>query len=367
MSERIIALRGATTIEANTREEIVSKTTELVRTLAEDNGIGSLSRAVWCMISTTSDITAFYPARSVRESGLLDCPLMSCLEPAIENSLPLCIRVLIELATDEAAELKPCHAYLHGAAALRPDLARPFKTSDENKSDGLVGTYKSDFGKVLNVAIDGPSGAGKSTVAKLLSRRLSMTYLDTGAMYRAIGLKMHRKGIALSDISGIERTLDGTRIEVENIDGVQHVLLDGKDVSGEIRRHYVSKLASDFSAVKQVRLKLVEMQRKIASEKDCILDGRDIGTFVLPNAAVKFYLTASVKVRAKRRFDELTAKGETCELEAIEKDIEARDYNDMHRDFAPLKKADDAVEVVTDDMSVEQVVAFMSEIINSKR
>ena len=367
MSEKITALRGATTIEENTREEIVSKTVELVKTLKDDNNIGSGVRAVSCLISTTVDITAFYPARAVRESGLLDCPLMSCLEPNIENSLPLCIRVMIELASDEKTDFVPRHAYLHKAAELRPDLAKISKTMREREKACSPEISGKDRGKVLNVAIDGPSGAGKSTVAKLLSRRPSMTYLDPGAMYRAIGLKMHRKGIGLGDVEGIKRTLDDTVIEVDTIDGVQHVRLDGKDVSGEIRRHYVSKLASDFSAVKEVRLKLVEMQRKIASEKDCILDGRDIGTFVLPDAVAKFYLTASVKVRAKRRFDELTAKGEACELDAIERDIETRDYNDMHRDFAPLKKADDAIEVVTDDMTVEQVVAYMSEIINSKR
>ncbi len=366
MSEKITALRGATTVEENTRDEIVSKTRELIEKLVADNGIGTGARAVWCLISTTADITAFYPARALRESGLLSCPLMSCLEPNMDNALPLCIRVMIELAVDEKTEFVPRHAYLHKAALLRPDLAEAL---GEDARSEQVQTSRSAEAKnaIVNVAIDGPSGAGKSTVAKLLARRLSMTYLDTGAMYRAIGLKMHRKGICLDDVEGIERTLDCTAIEVETIDGIQHVFLDGKDVSGEIRRHYVSKLASDFSAVRQVRLKLVEMQRNIASEKDCILDGRDIGTFVLPDAAVKFYLTASVKVRAKRRFDELKAKGEECELDTIERDIETRDYNDMHREFAPLKKADDAVEVVTDDMSVDQVVAFMIDIINSKR
>ena len=352
--ENIVAIRGATTLDENTPEQIIARTRELCAALVKANGLDSDGVAVIsCIISSTADVTAFYPARALRESGLLSCPLFSCLEPPIDNSLPLCIRVMLHVSGVK----EPSHVYLHAAASLRPDLtAKPDKT-----------LKKSGFGSAFNVAIDGPSGAGKSTVAKILARKLGMTYLDTGAMYRAIGLKMHRSGVRIDDRESIINTLENTVIEVETIDGLQHVVLDGKDVSGEIRRHYVSKLASDFSAVKEVRLKLVQMQREIAASKDCILDGRDIGTYVLPNAAVKFYLTASVSVRARRRFDELTAKGETCDLADIERDIAERDYNDMHRDFAPLKKADDSIEVVTDDMSIDEVVAYMSGIIKDMR
>lgn len=360
--ENVIAVRGAITIDSDTPEQIVSSTTELIGAIVEANGIGTSCKAVSCIISSTADVTAFYPARAIRESGLLSCPLFSCLEPPIKGSLPFCIRVMIELV-GEVDTVK--HIYLHGASTLRPDLIEP-KEGTEMQTENTEAKIFSE-NAAFNVAIDGPSGAGKSTVAKILARKTGMTYLDTGAMYRAIGLKMHRSGVRLDDTATIIDTLAKTQIEVETANGVQHVLLDGKDVSDEIRRHYVSKLASDFSAVKEVRLKLVEMQREIASSKDCILDGRDIGTFVLPDAAVKFYLTASVDVRAKRRYDELTAKGEACDLQQIKQDIKQRDYNDMHRDFAPLKKADDSIEVVTDDMTVDQVVAYMNDIIKDKR
>ncbi len=343
--EKISAIRGATTAEENSAAAIRESTEELVRIMIAENKIDKSARsAVSCIVSTSADITALYPARVIRESGLLDCPMFSCLEPDMDGALPFCIRIMLTVSDTKKACADIKHVYLHEAKRLRPDLSKPFA-----------------------VAIDGPSGAGKSTVAKLLSKAHNMTYLDTGAMYRAIGLKMHNCGVALDDTRKIEHTLENTDITVTSKDGVQHVLLDGQDVSEEIRKHFVSKLASDFSAVKQVRLKLVEMQRKIASGKDCILDGRDIGTYVLPDAAVKIYLTAGVKVRARRRFDELTAKGEKCELDKIEKDIESRDYNDMHRDFAPLRKAEDAVEVVTDNMDIEEVVRRIGEIIENKR
>lgn len=205
------------------------------------------------------------------------------------------------------------------------------------------------------IAIDGPSGAGKSTIAKILASKLGITYLDTGAMYRAVGLKALRTGVCPSDEKQVEKMLAETEIDVATENGVQKVYLDGEEVSGFIREHRVSKAASDISAVPCVRYALVELQRKIASKKDTVLDGRDIGTFVLPNAEFKFYLTASVGERAKRRYNELLAKGEVVEFETIKKDIETRDYNDSHRAVAPLKKADDAVEIDTTYLNIEQV------------
>lgn len=357
--ERINALRGATTISANTAEEIALCTEELVKKMLSDNGVdGEKKVPVYCLVGTSKDVTAACPATVLRERGIVDCPMFSVLEPPFEGSKPLCIRVMIEVAEYAKFDEPPRHVYLNGATSLRPDLTA--KAGEQKASEPKESA-------AFSVAIDGPSGAGKSTVAKLLSKRLNMTYLDTGAMYRAIGLKMHSRSIKLDDIDGIEKALSDTEIAVEIKDGVQHVFLDGKDVSGEIRRHYVSKLASDFSAVKAVRLKLVEMQRKIASGKDCILDGRDVGTFVLPDAPVKIFLTASPEVRARRRYDELAAKGENTDFETILGDIRTRDYNDTHRDFAPLKKADDATEIVTDDMTIDKVVSEITKIIEEKR
>ncbi len=206
------------------------------------------------------------------------------------------------------------------------------------------------------IAIDGPAGAGKSTVAKLLASKLNILYLDTGAMYRAVGLKAIRNTVDVSDHKAVEDMLSKTKIDVKLDDGVQRVFLDGEDVSTAIRQHEVSKAASDISAVPCVRYKMVELQREIASKTDTILDGRDIGTFVLPNAEFKFFLTASADERANRRYSELVAKGVDCSLEKIKEDIITRDYNDMHRALAPLKKADDAIEVDTTELNIGQVV-----------
>ena len=218
----------------------------------------------------------------------------------------------------------------------------------------------------MKIAIDGPAGAGKSTIAKKLAGELGFVYLDTGAMYRAVALKMLNLQIEPTDSKRVEETLEKTAIEIRYENGVQKVFLDGWDVSEKIREHAVSKAASDFSALPCVRIKMVELQRELAEKRNTILDGRDIGTFVLPNAEIKFFLTASVDERAKRRHAELSAKGINCLFEEIKRDIEQRDYNDSHREFAPLKKADDAITVDTTSMSIEQVAAHMLAIVRKK-
>lgn len=219
----------------------------------------------------------------------------------------------------------------------------------------------------MNIAIDGPAGAGKSTIAKLLAAKLGILYLDTGAMYRAVGLKALNTGVDISDAVAVEKMLADTKIDVTQENGVQHVYLDGNDVSSAIRENAVSKAASDISAVPCVRYKMVELQREIASRCDTVLDGRDIGTFVLPNAEYKIFLTASAEERAKRRYAELKAKGSTLTLEQIKDDIVKRDYNDSHRTLAPLKKADDATEVDTTAMSIDDVVGRIYAIIGAKK
>ncbi|HCH74131.1 MAG TPA: (d)CMP kinase [Clostridiales bacterium] len=210
---------------------------------------------------------------------------------------------------------------------------------------------------IMRIALDGPSGSGKSTVAKRLSKELNILYLDTGAMYRATALKALSLGIDTFDIGGVSSFVGNLDIEIKYIDGTQHTFLDGEDVSEKIREPHVSMAASNISSLKCVRLKMVEMQRKIAASMSCVLDGRDIGSFVLPDADYKFYITASVDVRTERRYAELVAKGHGVDKDLLKKEIEQRDFNDKNRDFAPLVKADDAVLIDTSDMTVDEVVS----------
>ena len=207
-----------------------------------------------------------------------------------------------------------------------------------------------------NVEIDGPAGAGKSTIAKAVAKKLNLIYVDTGAMYRAMALFMLRSGVDLQDTDKIIEKCKEADITIRYEDGVQVVFLNGENVNAFLRTEEVGNGASAISPLPEVRRKLVELQHKLAAESDCIMDGRDIGTCVLPNAQTKIYLTASSEVRAKRRYDELTAKGEKCDLRKIQADIEERDYRDMHREISPLKQAEDAVLVDTSDMSVDEVI-----------
>ena len=209
----------------------------------------------------------------------------------------------------------------------------------------------------MNIAIDGPSGAGKSTVAKELAKRLHITYLDTGAMYRTVALKSIRLGVDVTDEEGVKAFLPTVNLDIKYIDDTQHVFLDGEDVSKEIREHHISKAASDISRIPAVRLFLVEMQRALASKYDCVLDGRDITSYVLPNAEYKFFITAAPEVRAKRRYDELLQKGQTVDFDTLLDDIKKRDYNDSHRDFAPLTRTEDSIYLDTSDMTIDEVIA----------
>ncbi len=208
---------------------------------------------------------------------------------------------------------------------------------------------------LIRIALDGPSGSGKSTVAKRLSKELNILYLDTGAMYRATALKAIKCGVDSLDLDGVSRFIDDIDLEIKYIDGAQHTYLDGEDVSEKIREPHVSMAASNISSLKCVRLKMVEMQRKIAAGTSCVLDGRDIGSYVLPDADFKFYVTASVEERANRRFKELTLKGHKVNYNELKAEIEQRDYNDKNRDFSPLVQAEDAIYLDTSFMNVEQV------------
>lgn len=207
-----------------------------------------------------------------------------------------------------------------------------------------------------SIAIDGPAGAGKSTIAKKIAKQLGFIYVDTGAMYRAMALHILRKGIAPGDSAAISSACEDADITIQYLDGEQVVLLNGENVNGLIRTEEVGNMASASSVNGDVRKKLVSLQQKLAKTADVVMDGRDIGTCVLPDANVKVYLTASSKVRARRRYDELAAKGVPCDFAQIEKDIIERDERDMNREISPLKQAEDATLVDSSDMTVEEVV-----------
>lgn len=326
----LYAIRGATTVDENTADQILERTTSLLETIIEKNKI-DYEDIVSIIFTGTRDLDAQYPALAARKMGMVDVPLFCCQEMYVKGSLEKCIRVLMHIQVPEPREIK--HVYLEKAKVLRPDLA------DD----------------VLTIAIDGPAGAGKSTIAKVISEALNIPYLDTGAMYRAIAYKMLKSNIDLSDHEEVISTLELTDLQVKYHNGKQRIILDDQDVTSLIRTTEVSQAASKVAVIPEVRLKLVEIQRKIARENSLVMDGRDIGTYVLPNASLKFYLTASLEERAKRRWKEMKEKGIEESIESIKQSIKERDDNDKNRSFAPLKQAEDAIVIDTTNKSIEQV------------
>ena len=321
-------IRGATTISQDNPDEIRAAVAELLNQIESRNSL-KRDEILSMVFSSTSDIHSFYPAKAAREAGFVSCSLFSAQEPEIDGGLALCIRVMIFVEKN----ITPRHVYLRGARVLRKDLVQKY-----------------------NIAIDGPAGSGKSTVAKLLANDCHILYLDTGAMYRACALAALRAGIDVADEVQVCELMRDLALSVVYRDGVQHTLLGNEDVSALLRSPEVSMAASTISRHPSVRLKMVEKQREIAGKMSCVLDGRDIGTFVLPDADFKFYLTASPEVRAKRRYDEMVARGEQVDFEALKRDVAARDEQDSTRALAPLKKADDAILIDTSDMTVDEVL-----------
>ena len=321
-------IRGATTISQDNPDEIRAAVAELLNQIESRNSL-KRDEILSMVFSSTSDIHSFYPAKAAREAGFVSCSLFSAQEPEIDGGLALCIRVMIFVEKN----ITPRHVYLRGARVLRKDLVQKY-----------------------NIAIDGPAGSGKSTVAKLLANDCHILYLDTGAMYRACALSALRAGIDVADEVQVCELMRDLALSVVYRDGVQHTLLGNEDVSALLRSPEVSMAASTISRHPSVRLKMVEKQREIAGKMSCVLDGRDIGTFVLPDADFKFYLTASPEVRAKRRYDEMVARGEQVDFEALKRDIAARDEQDSTRALAPLKKADDAILIDTSDITVDEVL-----------
>ncbi len=324
------AIRGAITVKENTPQHILEGTTTLLETIIEKNEI-DYKDIVSIIFTGTKDLDAQYPAVAARKMGMVDIPLFCCQEMYVKGSLEKCIRVLIHIQVPEPKEIK--HVYLEKAKVLRPDLAN----------------------EVLTIAIDGPAGAGKSTIAKIISEALNILYLDTGAMYRAVAYKMLKSNVDLDDYKRVIDTLETTDLQVRYHNGKQKVILDDQDVTSLIRTAEVSQAASKVAVIPEVRLKLVAIQRKIARENSLVMDGRDIGTYVLPNASLKFYLTASLEERAKRRWKEMKEKGTEETIESIKQSIQQRDDNDQRRSFAPLKQAEDAILIDTTGKSIEQV------------
>lgn len=221
--------------------------------------------------------------------------------------------------------------------------------------------------KTVSIAIDGPAGAGKSSMAKALAKDLGYKYVDTGAIYRTVAYFMDLWGVSPKDVDGVNRYIDELTVEIEyDEEGVQHMIMNGMDVTDDIRTQEISQKASLIAAHACVREMLLDMQRDIAKEYNVVMDGRDIGTVVLPKATVKIFLTASPEVRAKRRYDELIAKGQKAKYETVLKEVQQRDYQDTHREIAPLKMARDSIKLDSSDMTLEQTLEAMKEIVARK-
>lgn len=333
-------IRGATTLPFDSKEEISVAVRELLSEIFFVNSLKK-SEVKGFLFSLTSDIHSYHPAKAARECGYDFAPLFAALEPDIDGGLPLCIRLM--LFTELSAERTVKHIYQRGAKVLRKDIS-----------------------EILNIALDGPAGSGKSTIAKVLARDYNILYLDTGAMYRACGLKALRMGIDPKDGAAIEEILPFMDVKVEYKDGRQCTILDGEDVSLAIRENRVSMAASDISAHPCIRVKMVEMQREIAKGMSCVLDGRDIGSKVLPDAKFKFFITADSKVRAMRRYKELQQNGKNVDFETLHQEILVRDKQDSEREFSPLTCAEDAVVIDTSNMNIDEVVSVIKATIQSK-
>lgn len=377
-------IRGATTITKDTPEQIQSAMEELLTLILQKNALQKTD-IVTVLCSVTTDIQSAYPVKYVRLFGLSHATLFSFIEPQIQNSLPYCIRLLlfvnrartpqlhlanllqdlqiadfsnqdetIKVLLKEIKELLPLqqekllsmekqpkveHVYLHGAKFLRTDIQK------------------------INIAIDGPAGSGKSTLAKLLAERLGIEYLDTGAMYRATSLYLIEQGIAIEDEKAVAAAMLTIPLQVEYREHKQYTLLNGKDVAEKIRTPQIAMTTAIVAQKYAVRAKLIAMQQQIAKQYSCVVDGRDIGYNVLPNAQYKFFLTADAKVRAERRKKELEAKGEKVNFDKLLQEIVLRDKQDAERELAPLKQAEDAILVDTTTYTLQEVLQYVLQIL----
>ncbi|SHE54873.1 cytidylate kinase [Caldanaerobius fijiensis DSM 17918] len=327
----LYSIRGAISVEDNKKEDIINAAKMLINEIINSNNIDP-SQIVDILFSVTKDLDDAYPAPAIRSLGY-DIPVMCLQEAEVKHSLRRCIRVLVHIQADEHKKIK--HVYLKKAKILRPDISN------------------------LKIAIDGPAGAGKSTVAKELAQRLNIEYIDTGAMYRAVTLKLLDKHVDFSDTDTVVDILNSTEIQFEN----GRIYLDNKDVTEDIRSALVTANVSKVASIPEVRRILVSLQRKIADCKSVVMEGRDIGTTVLKDADLKIFLTSSVEIRAKRRYEELKRKGVKIEFSEVIEQIKARDLQDETREYSPLKMADDAHLIDASNMSVDEVVCHIIELL----
>lgn len=336
----IVAIRGAITAE-NTKESMLLETQELLEAILENNQIDKQD-IVQVTFTCTKDLDEVYPAVAARTLGITEAALMCMQEMYVKGALEKCIRVAVLCQSEHLTQESICHQYLKGAKKLRPDLGR------------------------FTLAIDGPAGAGKSTIAKSLAHNLRCTYIDTGAMYRTVGLFCMQNSIDYTNEEKVNVVLDQIGIDITYEEGMQKIYLNGNDVSTAIRTQEVAAAASKVATYKEVREALVDMQRKLAATKSVVMDGRDIGTVVLPHATLKIFLTASAKERANRRLLEYQAKGMDVAYEVLLKEIEERDYQDANRAVSPLKKAEDGVEIDTTSLSIEEIIERITHLLQER-
>lgn len=334
MDKNFLAVRGAITVDSNTAQDITNAAVTLTEEVFRANNIEK-DDVISLFFTLTDDLNKASPASAVRHAGLVSTfSALFCMQEAkIQNGLPMCLRLLANAKSDVLQRFVR-HVYLEGAASLRPDL-------------GGTGHFQ--------IAIDGPSGAGKTTVANLVAKRMNISYLDTGAVYRAVAVAARDKGVDPTDAAAAEKLVEGLSVSVKFVNKKQRMYVGGADVTDRIREHSVSKDASDISAHMPVRELVTKICQETAKSQSIVMEGRDICGYVLPDADIKIYLDAAVEVRAKRRYDELTEKGQSVIYENILSDIEKRDKNDMSREHAPLKKTDDAVYIDGSNLSVDEI------------
>lgn len=331
------AIRGATTVKENKKESILNETSRLLRKMLEENNIMN-GDIISIIFTVTKDLDAAFPAAAARALGIVHAALLDFPQHEVRDALKMCVRVMM-YADMNVMQSEVKHIYLNGAKILRKDLVE-----EENK---------------IAVALDGPAGSGKSTIAKLVAKKLGLTYIDTGAMYRSVALYCIDKDIDYNNEVDVISELENMNIGILSANKEQRYILNGEDVTELIRSPEVSEGASRVATYKAVREKLVAIQRELASKQSVIMDGRDIGTNVLPNAEIKIFMDGDVEERAKRRYEELSLKGISVTYDEILSDIKQRDHNDSSRAYNPLRKADDAILLDTTNMSIEEVGDFI--------
>ena len=374
----MFTIRGATTILQDRPEDIQKATEELLTGILEENQIKK-SDIQTILCSSTADISSAYPAKFVRLFGFSHATLFSMTEPSIKGGLPYCIRLLVFVNLPinidrqlqnivQDLEIANFTQDTEGIAVLLQELKCKLPLENKHKSSRkredrkvkhiyLRGAkfLRTDINRV-NIAIDGPAGSGKSSLAKLLADTVGIHYLDTGAMYRATTYFLLKNAVDIKNENAIERAVDKLSLRVEYRNKKQYIYVDGEEVDDKIRTPEIAMVTAIVAKNAYVRAKLIAMQRQIAEEYSCVVDGRDIGYNVLPNAQYKFFLTAKAEIRAERRALEMQAKGQKVDLNQLLQEIILRDKQDVEREIAPLKMAEDAILIDTSTMTLEQVL-----------